>query len=100
MSTEPSAGDDTAAVWTTASGAPERLVWVGQRFVVVSKPIPWVDRIAWWESSPRVPAGASDQLLEQIMWQVQIKALETGELLIVDLAVTDGRQWPISVISD
>lgn len=88
----------TATVWTTAAGAPERLVWGGQRLLVVAKPIGWVDRRPWWEHSPRVPAGEADQLLEQQMWQVQVKAMDTGELLIVDLAVTDGQQWPITAV--
>lgn len=91
---------DTATVWTTAAGAPERLVWGGRRFVVVTKPIPWVDRTAWWESSPRVPVGGASQLLEQPMWQVQAKALDTGELLIVDLAVSEGQHWPITAVFD
>lgn len=91
---------ETATVWTTSSGAPERLVWAGRRFVVVAKPIGWVDRTAWWENSPRVPVGQAGDLLEQPMWQVQIKALDTGELLIVDLAVTEDRQWSITAIFD
>ncbi|GAA1119091.1 hypothetical protein [Nesterenkonia jeotgali] len=91
---------DTATVWTTPSGAPERLVWGGRRFLVVAKPIPWVDRTVWWDLSPRVPVGGAAQLLEQPMWQVQAKALDIGELLILNLAVTDGQHWPITAVFD
>lgn len=100
MSADAAAHCDAARVWTTASGAPEQLVWEGRRFVVVAKPIGWVDRVSWWEHSPRVPAGGAAEMLEQPMWQVQVKAVDTGELLIVDLAVTEGQMWPITAVFD
>lgn len=101
MTAETTAACATATVWTTAHGAPERLIWGGKRFIVVSKPIPWVDRSSWWDHSPRVPAGqTAADVLERQMWQVQIKSLETGEMLIVDLAVSDTAQWLITAVFD
>lgn len=91
---------EAATVWTTASGAPERLIWAERRFLVIAKPIYWVDRLRWWESSPRVPAGGGHSLLERPMWQVQVKALDTGEILILDLAATDGPRWPVTAVFD
>ncbi|MDO5493596.1 MAG: DUF6504 family protein [Nesterenkonia sp.] len=100
MTVETTTGHELATVWTTATGAPERLLWASRRFVVVARPIPWIDRISWWEHSPRVPAGEAAQVLERQMWQVQVRALDTGELLIVDLSVAEGPQWPITAVFD
>lgn len=100
MSADPAAHHMVATVWTTPAGAPERLIWAGRRFVVAAKPIAWIDRIAWWESPVRVPVGRSAQLVERPMWQVTAKALDNGELLIFDLAVSSDAQWPITAIYD
>lgn len=100
MTVETTTGHESATVRTTATGAPERLTWDGRCFVVVARPIPWIDRISWWEHAPRVPVGEAAQVLERQMWQVQIRAQDTGELLIVDLAVTEGSRWPITAVFD
>lgn len=39
-------------------------------------------------------------MVERPMWQVQAKALDDGEMLIFDLAVADGPQLSIRVISN
>lgn len=100
MSVDPAAHPAAATVWTTPAGAPERLVWCGRRFVVVAKPIAWMDRTSWWESPVRVAAGQAAQVVERPMWQVTAKALDNAELLIFDLAVSSGDQWPITAIYD
>lgn len=100
MSVDPAAQQMVATVWTTPAGAPERLIWAGRRFVVSAKPIAWMDRISWWESPMRIPRGHAAQAVERPMWQVTAKALDNGELLIFDLAVSSSPQWPITAIYD
>ena len=100
MRVDPAAHQTAATVWTTAAGAPERLVWAGRRFVVIAKPISWMDRLSWWESPVRVAAGQAAQVVERPMWQVTAKALDNAELLIFDLAVSSGAQWPVTAIYD
>jgi hypothetical protein len=86
--------DEPVVVWTTPSGAPQRLEWRGRRFVVCAKPTPWVDRVPWWRLTTRAPAGAGGQLLEQPMWRVQAMALDDKEVVVLDLAVgTQGDWW-------
>ncbi|MGO1523945.1 MAG: DUF6504 family protein [Nesterenkonia sp.] len=100
MTAEPALHQRVATVWTTPAGAPHRLVWAGRRFVVVAKPIAWMDRTSWWESPVRVAAGQAAQAVERPMWQVTAKALDNAELLLFDLAVSSGDQWPITAIYD
>lgn len=88
-----------ATVWTTPDGAPQRFVWQQRRFVVCAKPIPWIDRVPWWETSARVPVHGG-AMVEQSMWQVQAKALDNGELLIVDLAASETSQWAVTAVFD
>lgn len=90
---------EPASVWTTVSGAPERLVWRGRRFLVHSKPIPWVDRIEWWMLEQRVPRKAA-MPIEQRMWQVQIRAIDDGEILLVDLAADTDGKWRVMKVHD
>lgn len=99
-SPHPASSREFALVWTTSQGAPQRLIWAGRRFVVVAKPIAWVDRLSWWELSPRAPRGQSLALLEQPMWQVQVQDVDHSELLIFDLVASTGRQWPVTGIYD
>ncbi|GAA4925839.1 DUF6504 family protein [Nesterenkonia massiliensis] len=98
MSAEAAVLPDSATVWTTPEGAPARLVWGHRRFIVTDRPIPWIDRTPWWESLSRMPAGKAD-MQEQQMWQVQATA-EDGQILIFDLAVMPGQQWPVTGIYD
>lgn len=91
---------ETATVWISASGAPARLVWAHRRFVVVAKPIPWTDHLPWWKTTVRAPRGQSGHMVERHMWQVQVKAVDDGQLLILDLAVSEGDQWPVTGIYD
>ncbi|WP_300344625.1 DUF6504 family protein [Nesterenkonia sp.] len=100
MTADAAVQQETATVWTTPQGAPARLLWAGRRFTVIAKPIAWMDRISWWESSLRVPAGSAAAVVERPMWQVQARAVEDGEILIFDLAASDGAQWPITAIYD
>lgn len=99
MTTEMRLEQDEATVWVTETGAPERLAWRGRRFDVSAKPLPWIDRVPWWQSSPRVPSGGSGALLEQEMWQVQATAAD-GQILIFDLAQAVGPQWRVTAIYD
>lgn len=100
MSAEPAPHHDLATVWTSAEGVPQRLIWAARRFLVVSKPIAWTEHQRWWETSARVPKGTSSHVIERAMWQVQAKALDNGELLIFDLAVSEDSQWPVTGIYD
>lgn len=100
MSVDPLPHDEVAAVWTSGDGAPVRLVWSGRRFVVVAKPISWTAHLPWWENVTRVPRGQSSHVVERAMWQVQAKAVDDGQVLIFDLAVIEGSQWPVTGIYD
>lgn len=91
---------DSATVHMTAQGAPESFVWRGRRFDVVARPIPWIDRVPWWKTAARAPAGAAPLVLEQKMWQVQAAAADDGEIRIFDLAAGPGPQWPVTAIFD
>ena len=95
MTVEYSTETEYATVWTTASGAPERLVWRGRRFLVHAKPIPWIDRVEWWILEQRAARGSFPSL-ERRMWQVQIRALDNGEILLVDLEAGEGNAWQVT----
>ncbi|MGO1851902.1 MAG: DUF6504 family protein [Microbacteriaceae bacterium] len=88
--------EDIATVWTTPNGAPARFIWHGRRYLVHARPVPWVDRVRWWLPDERHVDGP----VEQRMWQVQAREVDSGELLIFDLAVRDTPQWPARPISD
>ena len=90
---------EPATVWLTASGAPERLVWRGRRFLVHARPVPWVDRIEWWVLEQRASLDARVPI-EQPMWQVQIRALDDGEILLIDLAAGADGKWQVTSIHD
>lgn len=90
---------EPATVWVTASGAPERLVWRNRRFLVHARPVPWVDRIEWWMLEQRASREARVPI-EQPMWQVQIRAVDDGEILLVDLAVGQGGRWQVTGVHD
>lgn len=75
-----------ATVWATPEGVPERFVWQSRRFVVVSRPIPWIDRRDWWTGEQSVSRGTAGRVLEQRMWQVEASD-EEGAIRIYDLAV-------------
>lgn len=101
MTTRSGLGGQVATVWSTPGGAPERFVWEGRRYVVVSRPIPWLERVPWWEQ----PAGTTPRtdgapVVERRMWQVEARALDTGEILTLDLAVGPGQRWSIVALFD
>lgn len=100
MSADPIPHDEVVTVWTTAEGTPARLVWSERRFAVVAKPIAWTAHLPWWKTSTRVPRGKSSHVVERAMWQVQARAIDDGQLLIFDLAVTEDSQWPVTGIYD
>ncbi|WP_022872785.1 DUF6504 family protein [Nesterenkonia alba] len=91
---------DLATVWTDPQGVPEHLFWCGRRFVVMAQPIAWQDHAIWWETPARVARGTGRALVERPMWQVTARALDNGQILIFDLAVTAGHQWPVTGIYD
>ena len=86
---------EPATVWATASGSPERLVWRGRRFLVHAKPIPWIDRIEWWMLEQRAARGTFLPL-ERRMWQVQIRVVDNGEIMLVDLEAGEDNQWQVT----
>ncbi|MGP5390273.1 hypothetical protein [Glutamicibacter arilaitensis] len=100
MDTDTAVEAQLATVWTTPQGAPARLVWNQRRFIVYTRPIPWSARIPWWETAPASRKTSGEPMVEQAMWQVQAKALDDGEMLIFDLAVSDGPRWPVRAIFD
>lgn len=87
--------NEPATVWATASGAPERLVWRSRRFLVHAKPIPWIDRVEWWMLEQRAARGSFPPL-ERRMWQVQIRAIDNGEIMLIDLEAGEDRTWQVT----
>ena len=87
--------EQLATVWTGPDGAPARFVWQQRRFVVCGHPIPWTDTGQHSAATDRSRAVSGG-----VMWQVQARALDNGELLIFDLAVTDSRHWPVTAVFD
>jgi hypothetical protein len=83
--------DEPAVVWTTAHGVPQRMQWRGREFLVCAKPVPWVDRVPWWQVAERAPAGLGAELLERPMWQVQALSDDGADVVRLDLAV--GEDW-------
>ncbi|WP_137802237.1 DUF6504 family protein [Kocuria sp. 2SI] len=100
MTAKTATGAQVATVWRTPDGAPTTFMWDGRRFVVRSRPIPWVERIPWWEPADRAPKNTEPLVVERNMWQVQAKALDNGELLIIDLAAADGPLWSVTAVFD
>lgn len=98
METAPAQAADFAQVETTDGGAPRAFVWRDRRFVVVTKPIPWIEKIRWWETASRAGRGQAT-VTERAMWQVQARA-DDGQILIFDLAVENSRHWPVTGIYD
>lgn len=92
MTLELSQMREPATVWTTPAGAPERLIWRGRRYRVDAKPIPWIDRVLWWQDGEAPAPGA----FERRMWQVQARALDTGELQCIDLEAAPGSEWHVT----
>ncbi len=99
MSADAAVPQERAVVWTDEEGIPLRLIWSGRRFIVSGRPIRWFDRLPWWTTAGRAPAGGAADLLEQPMWQVRATA-EDGQILIFDLAVSPGMDWPVTGIHD
>lgn len=101
MATRSGLGGKVATVWTTRDGSPEKFVWEGRRYIVVSRPIPWLERVPWWEQPSRTAPGTDDAaVVERRMWQVEAKALDTGEILTLDLAIGPGQRWSIVAVFD
>lgn len=101
MTTRSGLDGQVATVRTTPGGAPERFVWEGHRYVVVSRPIPWLERVPWWDQ----PISASSEsgstaVVERRMWQVEARDLDTGEILTLDLAIGPGQRWSIVALFD
>lgn len=88
---------EPATVWVDDSGAPQRLLWRGQRFLVSSRPIPWVDRTSWWKEGPRAPLGATESL-EHHMWQVQVRSVENSEMFLLDIQASATQQWQVTAV--
>lgn len=91
--------EQLATVWTGPDGVPARFVWQQRSFVVCGHPIPWT------HTGPQPDATESSRPAGQTvsgesMWQVQARALDNGELLIFDLAVTDDQHWPVTAVFD
>ncbi|MCT1608063.1 hypothetical protein M3B43_12250 [Nesterenkonia massiliensis] len=90
---------ERAQVWTTERGAPEKLIFRGQRMKVVHRPIYWVGRREpWWQNLRRLPETDAVALLERHMWQITAKDIDTGEILTLDVEVTEGRDWPATIV--
>lgn len=92
--------DEQVAVWTTASGEPERLVWRSRRFRVSDTPTALVAPYEWW--SPFTPRdfGIGQQPLTIAGWRFQATA-EDGETHVFDVHHDDCSQsWRLMRIFD
>ncbi len=92
--------DEQVAVWTTAAGEPERLVWRSRRFRVSDTPTALVAPYEWW--SPFTPRdfGIGQQPLTIAGWRFQATA-EDGETHVFDVHHDDGSQsWRLMRIFD
>lgn len=81
----------------TGTGAPEHLVWRGKRYAIIAPPIPWVDRLPWWEHQARMPRGRS-VALERRMWQVLVReeGCPLAPVLLLDLGAGGPGGWRIA----
>nr|WP_146077533.1 DUF6504 family protein [Clavibacter michiganensis] len=84
------------SVATTSDGIPTRLDWDGRTFDVVRKPSPWVNRSAWWSTAARAPRGASDGLLEHLVYRLTIQD-QAGHLVVVDATRLEAG-WSVSEV--
>lgn len=86
MSAEIAVVHEVATVWTLGdTGAPSHIIWQDRRLKVISKPIPWFGRRAWWEDTRRAPKGSNAVQLETTMWQVEVQDIATKEIRTLDL---------------
>lgn len=85
-------GEALAHVWLGASGAPERLVWRGARYLVTSRPTPWVDRSAWWQGSGGVAAMRG---IDVMTWRVDLSEVDGEAELTADLQPVGALQWRV-----
>lgn len=83
-------------VATNPDGVPTRLEWDGQTFDVARKPLPWVDRSAWWTTAARAPRGAGNGLLEHLVYRLTIRD-QTGQLVVVDAARLESG-WSVTEV--
>jgi len=86
----------SVSVATTPDGVPTRLEWDGRSFDVARKPLPWVDRSAWWSTATRAPRGAGDGLLEHLVYRLTIRD-QAGHLVVVDAARLKAG-WTVSEV--
>jgi hypothetical protein len=91
--------DEPALVWTSKTGVPRKLEWRNRRFVVSTKPVPWVNRVPWWQLTNRAPSNGADVLAEQQMWQVQVLAVDNGQVFTLDLLTANG-EWRVTRVSE
>ena len=56
----------------TVAGAPASFVRDGRTWHVGAVPVRWYERVAWWETSARMPRGG-DLRIDVEVWQVQAR---------------------------
>lgn len=89
---------EPAAVWTSESGTPERLVWRSRRYRVSDTPTPLVGPADWWHplEAFEVPTGRAPLAITG--WRFQATS-DDGETHVFDMG-QDGRNWHVLRVFD
>ena len=74
------------------SGAPERVVWRGRSYLVVEPPVPWVERLPWWEGAG--PERTARRSRERRVWRARVREEGGAESpgLLLDLTVGESEE--------
>jgi len=88
--------EESVAVRVGPAGAPVQVLWRGQNWQVMGRPVPWIDRLPWWTwTAERLP-----QVVEQPMWTVSLVMPGTDKVLEADLSVVQGDWWRLERVRD
>jgi len=95
--------NEIVSVTTSESGTPLAFSWRSARYVVVSEPEAWFEKLPWWRQPGNV-AAVSQHTIERMLWRVTAlpcagpRSLysNTPEDAIYDLCALPNDCWMIT----
>lgn len=84
-------------VVATPAGMPVSFVRQGRTWVVGAEPMRWYERVAWWETTQRMPRGQHVRIDSEV-WQVQARIGHNPRMPLVSFELVCGQDrttWSI-----
>lgn len=77
---------ESVEVECSSAGAPLRMSWHGNSYLIEAEPVRWYERRRWWEEEVRAERGRGAGLVDDEIWRVQARIDGLGPLYTFELS--------------